>query len=121
MRRRREGAMRAGRGDRRWPKELLDVVFSLTEPGKISPVISTQSGYYVVKLMETKESAPRSLAAVRERIRHRLFIAKKADAERRFYEEMKQKVPVRVNRARLEAVEPTHGSKPEKPPALPGQ
>ena len=118
------GWLQLDKGDRRWPDEVIEAVFSLKETGKVSPVIATPAGYYLVKLMETKESAPRPYAAVKERIRHQLLAQKKAEVEREFYEELKGKVPVRVDRARLEAIEaPGAGRDKEakQPPALPGQ
>ncbi len=90
----------------------------------MSPVIITHSGYYLVKLMERRESSSRPYAAVKERIRHQLLTEKKAQVESEFYEEVKEKVPVRVDRARLEAIEPPMGGtdkEAKQPPGLPGQ
>lgn len=112
------------RADRRWPDGVTGAVFSLKDTGEVSPVITTPTGYYLVRLMETRESAPRPYAAVRDLVRHRLLTLKKAEVEREFYEELKDRVPVRVDRARLEAVEPLPGGSDEeamRPPALPGQ
>jgi len=118
------GWLQPDRGDRRWPEAVTAVVFSLQETGQVSPVITTPSGYYLVRLMATQESALRPYAAVKEHIRHQLLARKKAEVEQDFYEELKGKLPVRVDRARLEAVEApeTGGDHAAKqPPALPGQ
>ena len=67
---------------------------------------------------------PRPFGAVRERIRHQLLSQKKADVERKFYEELKDKVPVLVDRARLEAIESSKGGtnkQAKQPPGLPGR
>ena len=116
--------LRPDKDDRRWPDEVMEAIFSLKETGKVSPVITTHSGYYLVKLMERRESAPRPLGALKDRIRHQLLAQKKAEVEREFYEELKGKVPVRVDRARLEAIEPPVGGthkEAKQPPGLPGK
>jgi parvulin-like peptidyl-prolyl isomerase len=118
------GWLQPDRGDARWPAEVMAALLSLEEPGKVSPVITAPAGYYLVKLMERRESAPRPLEALKDRIRHRLLVQKKAAVAREFYEELKATVPVRVNRARLEAIEYSKGGtdKEEKqPPGLPGK
>jgi len=118
------GWLQPDRGDARWPAEVMAALLSLHEPGKVSPVITVSTGYYLVKLMERKESAPRPLEALRDRIRHQLLVRKKAEVAREFYEELKATVPVRVNRAGLEAIEHSKGAtdKEEKqPPGLSGK
>lgn len=118
------GWIAAGRGESRWPEEVTEAIFSLKDTGKVSPVITTPTGYYIVKLMETRESAARPFAAVKERIGHQVLSEKKAKVERQFYEELKGKVPVRVDRALLGEVKTPKGGAQQgagKPPALPGQ
>jgi len=118
------GWLQQDKGDPRWPEEVMEAVFSLKKTGKVSPVITTSKGYYLAKLMEKRESAPRPYAAVKERIRHQLLAQRKAEVEREFYEELRDKIPVRVDRARLEGMEtPKDGSDKEakQPPGLPGQ
>jgi len=118
------GWLQKNRRDLRWPKEVMEAIFALQEPMKISPVIATPEGYYLVKLIETKESRLRPLSAVKNRIRHQLIHEKKVEVERKFYGELKNRVHIKVNRARLKAIEPPtggSGKKPKSPPALPGQ
>ena len=118
------GWIEAGKGDQRWPPVVVEAIFSLSKPGEVSPVITSPNGYFLVKIMETKESQPRPFAVVKERIRYELLTGKKAQVEREFYEEMKAMVPVRVDRTRLGAIEPPSGSsdkEPKQPPSIPGQ
>jgi peptidylprolyl isomerase len=96
----------------------------MKEPGQVSPVITTAEGHYIVKLMETKASAPKPLAAVKAQIRHQLYNQARTRVEQEFYRELKTRIPVRVNPARLAAIEPPgggSGSNAGKPPTLPGQ
>lgn len=117
------GWITAGKIDSRWPEEVNKAIFAMKEQGKVSPVITTADGHYLVKLMETKESAPKPLSAVKEQIKHQLYNQKRARVEEEFYRELKKKVPVRLNQAKLEAIEPPggQGGNAQKPPALPGQ
>ena len=118
------GWLQKYRRDLRWPKEVMEAIFALQEPMEMSPVIATPEGYYLVKLLETKESRLRPLSVVKNRIRHQLLQEKKVEAERKFYEELKSRVQIKVNHARLKAIEPPTGGsgrKPKSPPTLPGQ
>jgi hypothetical protein len=117
------GWLAIGKIDSRWPAEINQAIFALTEQGRVSPVITTAGGHYLIKLMESKESAPKPLTAVKEQIRHQLYNQARTRVEQEFYRELKSKIPVRVNPARLAAIEPPGGAsgKAQPPPALPGQ
>jgi peptidyl-prolyl cis-trans isomerase C len=118
------GWLKAGKNDRRWPETVNRSVFSQAEPGTVSPVITTPGGYYIVKLMETQKSAPRTLTAVKEQIRHRLFLQKREQVESEFYEELKGRIPVMVDRSVLESIKPAAGDSAmnaKQPPGLPGE
>jgi hypothetical protein len=117
------GWLQPGRNDRRWPDEVMKAVFSINETGAVR-LVTTPAGHYLVKLMETRERAPRPLAAVKARARHQLLNEKKGAVERQFYKKLKGQVPVRIDRARLEDVEMPSGSAQKRagaPPKLPGQ
>ena len=118
------GWIEAGKGDQWWPPVVNEAILSLSKPGEVSPVIPASNGYYLVKLMEMRESQPRPFAVVKERIRYELLTEKKAQVEHEFYEELKAKVPVKVDRKRLGAIESPKGSfdkEPKQPPGIPGQ
>jgi peptidyl-prolyl cis-trans isomerase C len=118
------GWLEVGKGHGSWPEDVMEVVFSLKEIQAVSPVISSHDGYYLVKLMGTKEITTRPFATVKERIRHQLFKEKRALVELEFYEDLKATVPVRVDRTRLGAIEPPKGTtdkEARRPPGLPGQ
>ena len=118
------GWLQTGESGYRWDKEVLKAIFSLSEIGKVSPVITTHTGYYIIKLMQIKQSAERPFAAVENRIRHLVLEHKKTRLEHEFYEELKANIPVKVYRSRLDSIKgPAAGSekKRRQPPALPGQ
>lgn len=105
----------------RWDKLVLDAIFSLREPGVVSPVIKAPDGYYIAKLMERQESRPQALSKVAGKIRHLLIQEKKRYAERKFYDSMKKKVSVKVYKENLASVElpKPKEKKFQEPPALP--
>lgn len=114
------GLMKRGASDVRWPKEVMDAVFSLKEPGQVSPVIVSSGGYYLVKLMETKESVTRPLAEVKEMIQSRLFFEKKAQKEKEFYGKLSSALKVEINRELLGNIRlPDAGGARSAPPAMP--
>jgi len=116
--------LQTGKSNRHWDKEVLKAIFSISEIGKVSPVISTKTGHYIIKLMQIRQSAERSFAAVENRIRHLVLEHKKMRLEHEFYEELKVDIPVKVYRSMLEVIKgPSAGSEKKRgsPPALPGR
>ena len=116
------GWLRSGQADSSWDKEVADAIFALQKPGEVGPVVAAASGFYVVKLVETRASATRTLEEVRDQVSHQVLAAKKAQVERQLYAELTAKIPISVDEQALAAVplpEPrdTH---PRTPPALPG-
>lgn len=117
------GWFQANRHTNRWPKQVHEAVFNLKKPNDISRIITASSGFFLVKIMAIKESAPRSLLAVKDQIRRRLFTLKKVRVEREFFNELRGKFPVEVFYNRLEAIDSSGGAPKslKKPPALPGK
>lgn len=56
----------------RWPAKVLDAMFALQSPGTLSPVIETEDGYYLIKLIDAKPAQIVALGEVREVIEARL-------------------------------------------------
>ncbi|MBI5849183.1 MAG: peptidyl-prolyl cis-trans isomerase [Nitrospirae bacterium] len=115
------GLMKRADAVARWGKEIADAIFSITDPGQISPVIVSPAGFYVVKLMERKESVRRPLAEVNEIIRSRLFFEKKVQKEKEFYGKLSAALNVEINRDLLGKIPLPAGGPRFAPPALPRQ
>lgn len=98
------GWLRAGRRESRWDNEVVDAIFALQKAGEVGPVVAAASGFHLVKLIEIRESAPRSLADVRDQISYLLLTAKKLQVEREFYAELVAKIPVSIDERALAAV-----------------
>ena len=108
----------------RWDEEVMAALFSLTKVEEISPVITTTSGHYLVKLMEVRESAPRSLAEMKGWISHKILKDKKKQVFDDFYKDLEKRVSVTVNEELVASIKPLTdklSGKSMEPPALPGR
>jgi len=106
----------------RRPEKIIEAIFSLTEPGQVSPIITTTEGYYLAKLVEVRQSTPQPLTQVKDRIRYTLLRQKKERIEAEFYEKLKKKIPVQINKSLLPKIKSPGegtGDKKNSPPALP--
>ena len=112
------GWLASGATDDRWPVCVAAAIRELTSPGQISPVISAEDGYYIVKLMETKAAVMKPFAEVKDGVRYHLIREKRARIEGKFMEKLKASIPVTVNREALNAVIPDTPAQP-RPPELP--
>ncbi len=116
------GWIEVGAPRTRWDPAVLQALLLLREPGEISPVLTTDSGHYLVRLIERDEAALRPLQEVSAQIRHQLLAAKKTSVERRFHEELRETVAVSVNRELLRSVKAPETEEPAgggRPPAMP--
>jgi parvulin-like peptidyl-prolyl isomerase len=114
------GWLERGNDGYRWPGKLVEAAFTLEEPGALSPVITADEGFYLVKLMERISGSVQPLEDVKGHIRYRLLALKKEAVLEEFFREMEERVKVEVNRDLLGAMElPADGSGGQGPPPLP--
>lgn len=115
------GWLRAGGGESRWDKEVVAAIFDLKQPGEVGPIVEAASGFHLVKLMETRASAPRPLGEVRDRVSHLVLSAKKSQVERGVYADLAARIPVSIDEQALAAVPLSvpGDPRPQSPPALP--
>ncbi len=113
--------LQAGKIDKRWDAKVLEAAFALTAAGRVSPVISAEDGYYLVKLMETKAASIRPYAEVKDGVRYRVVQEKKKNAESEFIEELKKRIPVTVNKGLLQTAAGPGEAKKMEPPKLPAR
>lgn len=98
------GWLEKGQEDSRFEPAVLDAMFALEQPGQIAPVIATEAGFYVVKLLEKKPERARPLAKVAEDIRGRLLRERRAERERELRDRAVAGVEVRVNENQIAAL-----------------
>lgn len=115
------GAITTKENNTYWDKEVIEALFSLKTPGEISPVITAPTGFYILKLMDIKESELKPLEEVKEMIRYQILTDKKIKTEQDFLEKLKSKISVSVNNDLLEKIESPGAGVKLAPPALPGR
>jgi parvulin-like peptidyl-prolyl isomerase len=111
-----------GQEDSRWEPEVMDAVFALAQPGDLSPIVSTASGVYLLKLTERRPAVVRPLAEVETSVRQRLTVEKRNRLGREFYDDAKRNVSIHINEehlASLTAPEPAAVDGEKRPPPLP--
>lgn len=80
--------------------EVTAAAFTL-EPGKISPMIDTQRGYYFIEVLERTPFDKQAYQAQRNSIRQRLLSQKKQKVFNEWYENLKKKADIEDNRDRF--------------------
>jgi len=103
----------------RWPAEVTDTGFSL-ESGGISDIITTDTGLFLVKVSDKRESVVTPLKKVKRRLRHKLLLEKRKTAEKTFQEEMRAATAIEIYPEALDAIPlpEKNGPGSEKPPAF---
>jgi hypothetical protein len=86
--------------------------------GDVAPLVETERGFYIVKLLERRDARQQPLAQVQKVIRREVSRESARQAEREFYDRMKQGVNIRINQELLESI--TLPVQPATPPRLPG-
>jgi len=115
------GWLEAGQGSSRWDPTVTGAIFDLNTEGAVSPLITTPTGLYVVKILERKPEVARPLGEVRNGIRQQLIRSERQHRAAKLYADALAKVPVNVNEAGVAAMEAAekaatdlpHGSAPQ--------
>jgi hypothetical protein len=119
------GWLNRAQAARTWPEPVVEAAFSLSAPGQISPIIPTDEGWFLLKLVDREDGRLASLDSVRERIRRDLAQSRKTEAENALLDELRSRHEVEIHTERLSAMEiprATHPSDPslaQRPPSLP--
>ncbi len=108
------GWLEKGQADSRFEPAVLDAMFALEQPGQMAPVIATEAGFYVVKLLDKKPERTKPLAAVADEMRARLLRSKRAERERELRDRAVAGVEVRMNESQIAAL----GFAADEPPTL---
>jgi parvulin-like peptidyl-prolyl isomerase len=116
------GWVHPGQGDNfRYGPEVLEAALALKAPGELSPVVRTEHGYALVRLVAREEAAPTPLDKLRPRLRNLLLREKREAVRREFHRGLLAALESRIDEAALAAVEPLSAADapPNEPPALP--
>ncbi len=111
--------------DTKWGSGVVQALFAIDEIGGVGPVVRTEDGYYVVRLVdrEDRQELPYDMYAAGIR---RQILRRNQNAERAaFYRELEARAGIVVNLQALAAIpglqEPPGEEQPARPPALPGK
>jgi parvulin-like peptidyl-prolyl isomerase len=112
-----------GQSGDRWGQPVTDAIAKLDKPGDVGPIVRTDRGLYLVKLIEKREGSVRPFEQVRDGIAHKLMQDKRAVAERAFREEVWAAGQPKINQDLLSKSQPPKvpPDPKDRPPALPGR
>lgn len=117
------GWLTRAQAERAWPASVVEASFSLATPGEISPVVATDEGLFLIKLIERQDGRLASLDSVRERIRRELTRNREAEADAVLFDQLRSRHRVEVHPERLAALDlPPPRPEPslaQQPPSLP--
>ncbi|MCP4344461.1 MAG: hypothetical protein GY795_02920 [Desulfobacterales bacterium] len=106
----------------RWDEKVVKAGFALEKIGDTSDIVATDTGIYLVKLMDRRKSELVPIEKVNARIEHRLILEKKRETEKTFRQDIRASVNVEIFPDILETVpmpkKENSGSGKQKPPAL---
>lgn len=107
----------------KWDAKVVQAIFSLSKPGDIGPIVTTEEGLYLVRLVGHEGVRTRPLEQVQDGIRHRLSREKRHQMREKFLEETVAGTKVQVDGKLLESIQAPTPAEPEAvdshPPALP--
>ncbi|MBL9135676.1 MAG: peptidyl-prolyl cis-trans isomerase [Verrucomicrobiales bacterium] len=108
-----------------WPAQVAETAFSLSAPGDVSPIVTTEEGWFLLKLIERQDGRVVSLDIVRERIRRELARLKEAASEDALFAELRSRHRVECFPDRWSASElvgaPSERALAQQPPSLPAR
>ncbi len=103
------------RGDMASVSDLEDAAFSLQKPGEISPIVVTEYGYHVIKLVARRKlAAPVKFEEVSDHIRDSLLMTKQKIAFEQMIADLRNKARVEVHPELLARTSPAPQERPEE-------
>ncbi len=107
----------------KWELPVVEAVFSLSQPGQIAPVIHTDRGFYLVRLVDRETASPRPFEQVKNGIRHQLMRSRTQQLDQTFGAGVLAGVDIHINQDILSGIEApitaAETVKEQRPPRLP--
>lgn len=112
----------------RWDAAVVDGLFALEAPGDIGPVIETDDGFYLIRLVAREDAQTRPLEQVADGIRHRLLRERRAAIGDDLLDALVARHETNIDHAVLGGIAPpvpdaapAREPPSRQPPGLPGQ
>jgi hypothetical protein len=103
------------RGDMASVSELEDAAFALEKPGELSPIVATEYGYHIIKLVARRKLAtPVKVEEVSDHIRDSLLMTKQRIAFEQMISDLRAKAKVEVHPELLARTSPAPYERPEE-------
>jgi parvulin-like peptidyl-prolyl isomerase len=90
--------------DKLYAQQLVEALFALHTPGEFAPVVETEHGFYIAKLLQRRQPGSKPLAEVHDVIRYELSRDKAHQAECDFYTVMKSGLEIRTNLTLIDTI-----------------
>lgn len=107
----------------KWEVPVVEAVFSLTEPGQFAPVVETEKGYYLIRLVDREAAEPRPFDQVKNGIRHQLIRSRGQQLNQAFEADVLAGINVEVNQDIFLGIEAPASAaetvEEQRPPQLP--
>jgi hypothetical protein len=98
---------------------IVEALFALKTPGDFAPLVVTENGVYVLKLVEKQPPSIRPFAELKEEIRYLVARQRQEQREKELHAFLREGLGIRINRPLLESIVPPGAANNEAPPAVP--
>ncbi len=106
----------------KWADAMVEALFALENVGDVSPIIDTEKGLYLVRLVAAENVKEKSFEQVKAGIKNQLLQAKRKQIRNDFMQATQAQAEIQIDMKMLAAIPAfsTPKKQPLKPPALPG-
>jgi hypothetical protein len=99
---------------------LIEALFTLKKPGDFAPLVATENGVYVLKLVEKQPPSIRPFVGeLKEEIRYLVTRQRQEQREKELHASLREGLAIRINQPVLESISPPSTTDSEAPPAVP--
>jgi parvulin-like peptidyl-prolyl isomerase len=107
----------------KWDAKVVAAIMALEEPGELGPVVRTDSGIYLVRLVDREDARTRPYEDLRDGFKVQLLRQKRDELRATFMNDVLEGVPVVINDEMLASINPVGppAESDKTPPPLPGR
>ncbi len=106
---------------KKWEQVVINTIPSLSRPGELSSIVVGKEGFYLIKLMEIRESASIAIEKVSGKITHLLVHEKRKQVIDDFYAETRKNIDISVDYDAVKDIKQTREKVSQQSPGqIPG-